>query len=282
MLDKFNFQSNPPQGVAGVYLFTSPDKDIIYYVGMSYDLASRLSAHTVPSFLKAKGIPFSYGWHLGAGYIYHQEMKYIKVFKPLLNSAHNDSPSTALREEYQAHKRTASAVFNIDARLSHLINAMLIGERLIELREDMRKAGHSFDDYLIKVSSVKKTQAYEHIKLAKNWDVVLALGMLETNCSKTLNKSMRLCRTLKIIHWYNEAKKSGRPEAELTLEQYWIEQEKPAGPTKRELQSMNQDLQITISILQNEIAYLREEIARLKDVPDKPRATLKFNPPVFA
>jgi hypothetical protein len=81
----------------------------------------------------------------------------------------------------------------------------------------------NFDDYLVRGSSIKKTKAYDYIKLANNWNVVLALGMQDTTCSKTLAKSMRLCRTLKIISWYNQCLKEGRPESGLTLDQYWFE-----------------------------------------------------------
>lgn len=82
------------------------------------------------------------------------------------------------------------------------------GKALIRIQEKFRlaKAGdggmietdlgpfQNFDDYLLRGSTIKKTHAYDCIKLAKNWHIVVKLGMQDTTNSKTLQKSMRLCR----------------------------------------------------------------------------------------
>lgn len=113
------------------------------------------------------------------------------------------------------------------------------GKALLRIQEKFKEAKASgdsmietdlgnfqnFDDYLVRGSTIKKTKAYDYIKLANNWDVVLALGMQDASCSKQLAKSMRLCRTLKIISWYNQGVKDGRPKEELTLDEYWAEDE---------------------------------------------------------
>ncbi len=152
----------------------------------------------------------------------------------MLIIAQDDSLMTTMVADHDT-KFDQSQLIRIEA-IASLNEA---GKALLRIQEKFKEAKASgdglietdlgrfqnFDDYLVRGSSIKKTKAYDYIKLAKNWDVVLALGMQDTTCSKTLAKSMRLCRTLKIISWYNQCLKEGRPKSELTLDQYWLEDE---------------------------------------------------------
>lgn len=82
----------------------------------------------------------------------------------------------------------------------------------------------SFNDYLTKRGHPKRA-IYDHIKLAENWHIVLGLGMQDASNSTAISKSMRLCRTLKIIKWANDKIEDGTPLSQLTLDQYWEETE---------------------------------------------------------
>jgi DNA-binding transcriptional MerR regulator len=93
----------------------------------------------------------------------------------------------------------------------------------------------SFNDYLERGGlPFKRSAAYNYVKLADNWYIVEALGM-QSKDPKSVHKSLRLCRTLKVIDWYLAKKKAGVDPATLSFELYWEEQEKPDGPTKKDL-----------------------------------------------
>lgn len=70
---------------------------------------------------------------------------------------------------------------------------------------------------------MSRRTAYNYIKLAENWHVVLKLGMQSVDDSKVKN-SMRICRTLIVIDWYNDKIKAGADADTLTLDLYWLEQ----------------------------------------------------------
>ncbi len=93
----------------------------------------------------------------------------------------------------------------------------------------------SFNNYLDTADlPFKRSAAYNYIKLANNWHVVEALGM-QSKDSKNIHKSLRLCRTLKVIEWYNKKVEAGVDPALLSFDLYWEEQDKPDGPSKKEL-----------------------------------------------
>lgn len=99
-----------------------------------------------------------------------------------------------------------------------------------------------------------------YIKLYENWDIVLKLGMQNADNVEDLGKSMRVCRTLKVINWYKKEKGKGRPEEELTIKQYWIDNEAQLEQKKLEALEKNEQL----SMLKNEVETLREENRSLK------------------
>ena len=150
------------------------------------------------------------------------------------------------------------------------------GDALLAIKDKFDKAGASsknpvecefgiftgFDDYLIKgAAPVKKSAAYNYIKLAKNWHIVDKLGMQDPSNKESLAKSMRLCRTLKVIDWYNTQVALGRPEEELTLDAYWAEESAPtfnAGITKRQLELENNSLKQEVARLTAELTLLKE------------------------
>jgi hypothetical protein len=119
----------------------------------------------------------------------------------------------------------------------------------------------SFDEYLISgAADFKKTRAYECIKLAKNWHVVIKLGMQDSN---HLKRSMRLCRTLKIIDWYNQQVAAGTDESELTLDLYWQLEDAAkldrSGPTKKQLLDRIAQLESYVEQLLNELTIERSK-----------------------
>lgn len=121
----------------------------------------------------------------------------------------------------------------------------------------------SFNEYLDSgVLDVGRTSAYQAIKIAKHWDIVLKLGMQDTSSHKTLSKSMRVSRTIKIIDWYLQALQDGRREEDLTLDLYWEENEPSpqSGPTKKQLQQQNEELQAQVLALLEENARLRAQL----------------------
>jgi hypothetical protein len=124
-----------------------------------------------------------------------------------------------------------------------------------------------------------------YIKLAENWDIVLKLGMQDASNIDGLKNSMRVCRTLKIIKWVLQKKKSFRDslpydlteeernqaledyEATLTVQQYWEEQEAElsatqAGPTKRQLQEQLEFTQTQLALALDKIDQLKAELQR--------------------
>ena len=111
-----------------------------------------------------------------------------------------------------------------------------------------------------------ETQGYSYktidnyIKLYENWDIVLKLGMQNADNVEDLGKSMRVCRTLKVINWYKKEKGKGRPEEELTIKQYWIDNEAQLEQKKLEALEKNEQL----SVLKTEVETLREENRSLK------------------
>lgn len=112
----------------------------------------------------------------------------------------------------------------------------------------------SFSDYLTKRGWNHGT-AYRYIKLAENWDIVLKLGMQDKESSAG---AMRLCRTLKVIEWYNQRVKEGIDPETLTLERYWSEQEKPSGHTVKELL-------IELAAARAELTTTRQQADRYKE-----------------
>lgn len=164
-------------------------------------------------------------------------------------------------------------------RVAALASYKAAGDALIAIRELLKPASKlnpietdlgtftSFSQFLDSGHiETKKTSAYASIKLAENWDIVLKLGMQDTTDMKTLSKSMRLNRTLRIIDWYKANVELGRNESELTLDQYWLEAEGSApmssGPTKRQLEQELQSARVTITQLESEVAALKVQLSR--------------------
>jgi DNA-binding transcriptional MerR regulator len=169
----------------------------------------------------------------------------------------------------------------------------------------------SFNNYLDTADlPFKRSAAYNYIKLANNWDVVEALGM-QSKDSKNIHKSLRLCRTLKVIEWYNKKVAAGVDPNTLSFDLYWKEQEKPDGPSKKDLLLQVDALRYqleeanttavpldtynhVLNGYQQKVAEVEErdrriekletelEATRLELQQLKPKPTYKFNPPVFA
>lgn len=145
------------------------------------------------------------------------------------------------------------------------------GDRLIKLRSLLKTATKNnpvetdmgvftgWEDYL-KRTEWSRSSANEYITLAENWDIVLKLGMQDTTNAETVKKCMRLCRTLKIIRWYKEQITAGRPEEELTLDVYWLEEENPqsTGPSKKQLQAELEHYKQLLDQKDRQIAELQQ------------------------
>jgi hypothetical protein len=120
---------------------------------------------------------------------------------------------------------------------------------------------NSFSDYLNSGNlSFGARYAYSYIKLAENWDIVLHLGMQDTSDEKTLQKSMRLSRTLKIIDWYKAKIAAGWEPEYLTLDLYWAEDNAPRGYDSRpNYKNLYEEAQATIARLEAELNRYRLE-----------------------
>jgi FtsZ-binding cell division protein ZapB len=112
------------------------------------------------------------------------------------------------------------------------------GDALIELRRLLSGATktnpvetdlgtYTSFEHLLKSdrSPARKTSAYQAIKLAENWDIVVALGMQDTTNPETLRRCMRVSRTIKVIDWAKAKMATGVPLSELKFEHYWEDEE---------------------------------------------------------
>lgn len=154
------------------------------------------------------------------------------------------------------------------------------GLALIKIREGLKEATKnnpvttelgtfsSFSDYLNRDSrKISATYAYKYIKLAENWDIVESLGMQDTTDEKTLAKSMRLSRTLRIIDWYKLKLDNGYNREDLTLDLYWQEQDSPSHserPSYRQLQAEVSSLKAVIELQNKQLAELSSLRATIK------------------
>jgi hypothetical protein len=161
-------------------------------------------------------------------------------------------------------------------RMEAILALKCAGDALIKIRSALKDATktnpietdlgvfRSFNHFLDEgFKDMKRTYCYKCIKLAENWDIVLKLGMQDCSDSKSLSKSMRLSRTLRIIDWYLEQTAASRPEEELTIDQYWLEQDQQqthAGLTKRQLQLELEKAQVLIEQLLTENANLKSKL----------------------
>ena len=99
--------------------------------------------------------------------------------------------------------------------------------------------------------------AYNYIKLADNWDIILDLGMQDPH---NADKCMRLCRTLKVIDWYNRKLEEGWEPEYLTLDLYWSEDNAPNGYESRpNYKNLYEEAQATIARLEAELNRYRLE-----------------------
>lgn len=112
------------------------------------------------------------------------------------------------------------------------------GEYLIQIRSLLKGAKpskpcetdfgsfNSFNHFLTEkgdeLLGITKRTAYNYIKLAENWDIVLKLGM-QSMADADVDNSMRICRTIKIVTWYKAKIKTGADPNTLTLDLYWLE-----------------------------------------------------------
>lgn len=120
------------------------------------------------------------------------------------------------------------------------------GEYLMEIRELLKVAKpskpcetdlgtfRSFNHFLTEKGEeclgISRRTAYNYIKLAENWDIVLKLGMQDISKDKLPN-AMRVSRTLQIVSWYKKKVKAGADPDTLTLDLYWAE-DKVSGDKK--------------------------------------------------
>lgn len=175
--------------------------------------------------------------------------------------------------EAQSMLEQSQAEFNESQliRMRYILSAKEAGARFAEIRKlfdevGMHKPVHTDMGTFKGWTDFCQSQGYDpktinnYINLYENWDIVLKLGMQNADNVEDLGKSMRVCRTLKIINWYKKEKKKGRPEEELTIKQYWIDNEAQLGQKKLEALEKNEQL----SMLKTEVETLREENRSLK------------------
>ena len=99
--------------------------------------------------------------------------------------------------------------------------------------------------------------AYNYIKLADHWDIIIDLGMQD---QRNADKCMRLCRTLKVIDWYNRKLEEGWEPEYLTLDLYWAEDNAPNGYESRpNYKNLYEEAQATIARLEAELNRYRLE-----------------------
>lgn len=180
---------------------------------------------------------------------------------------------TVLFERALSMAKQSDAEFNESQliRMRYILSAKEAGAQFYELRKMFQAAPKnqpiltdmgefsSFNDFLDK-QNLNRSTIYNYIKLYENWDIVLKLGMQNADNVEDLGKSMRVCRTLKVINWYKKEKGKGRPEEELTIKQYWIDNEAQLEQKKLEALEKNEQL----SMLKTEVETLREENRSLK------------------
>jgi hypothetical protein len=267
---------NIPESSGLYYFYEQADPSKVYYIGQSVNLKRRLRCHEVKRFLDAERINYTISIETHEKSLLSQkERTEIIEKKPIFNTVHNTLKDHPLRKKYIEYKiqtlealkkKETASLYLKDIGIikpNHIETCKYKGDCLIELRTLLKPATKrspletdlgtftGWEDYL-KQTGWSKTNANDYINLAENWDIVLKLGMQDTTNAETVKKCMRLCRTLKIIRWYKTQLELGRPEEELTLDQYWLEQEAPRveGPTKKQLQE--------------EVDQLRESLAQLK------------------
>jgi len=178
---------------------------------------------------------------------------------------------SVIKEKYEQHQRLFDESQRL--RMESLLALYECGLALIELRDKLKVATKenplvtdkgaftSFVEYFDQADyPFSRRYAYEYIKLAENWHVVIKLGMQD---SKHLKRSMRLCRTLKIIDWYNQQIAAGTDESELSLDLYWQLEDAAkldrSGPTKKQLLDRIAQLESYVEQLLNELTIERSK-----------------------
>jgi hypothetical protein len=78
---------------------------------------------------------------------------------------------------------------------------------------------------------------------------------------------MRVCRTLKIIRWFKKNLKAGRPEEELTIKQYWLDEESNTKEKKNKAEQERlkyDELQYRFHIVNKKLEHALNTIDELK------------------
>lgn len=171
-------------------------------------------------------------------------------------------------------------------RREYLLSCKATGEQFLIVKEAFKEAcvddpavtqwGEftSWENFLqntkkIDAAMPSKATINKYIKLAKNWDVVTALDLLD------LDRCYRLNCTLEIIQWYLEQVEAKVEPELITVDNYWAQfyNKKQKEPSKKELLSEIGSLKSQLSYAQQELEKAKLELAALKP------KTYKFTPP---
>lgn len=263
MLHHFCFEK--PVASPAIYAFVSPDRRTVYYIGQSVNVVERLKSHDVKRYLKKCSIPFDFCWKVfSEDTLMRAEKAYILRYKPVLNTYHNFDVISDLKASYALYTtgdkkysfgmelpKKEPVTFNLaDASLLKTLSDYCdYGTCLIAIRESFAASRlseplqtdlgtfRSFNHFLTEKGEeclgISRRTAYNYIKLAENWDIVLKLGMQDISKDKLPN-AMRVSRTLQIVSWYKKKVKAGADPDTLTLDLYWAE-DKAKGDKKASL-----------------------------------------------
>jgi hypothetical protein len=193
-----------------------------------------------------------------------------------LLSYHNASMNELLVAK-EAYETSQSYRFK---SLTHYKNS---GEFLIKIREALRGASkekpivsdigvfNSFEHYLQTFygknsnASLKRSQAWNYMRLAENWDIVEDLKLQESEAC------YRLQITLKIITWGIKKREAGYNLKELDHHLYFKEreelaaqQERTSKPTYAQLEKKVDELTYKLEELSDKLQESNQEIIRLR------------------
>lgn len=173
-----------------------------------------------------------------------------------------DLHETKFKESQLLRMEAISALNECGKALIEIRTALAGATKTKPVETDLGVFG-SFSEFLnSNQTKFSARYAYQYIKLAEHWDIVLKLGMQDTTDEKTLQKSMRLNRTLRIIDWYKAKLDDGWDEELLTLDLYWQEDEQhKVTPSSR---PSYKELQLEVNYLQSKVMDLQKHITTLE------------------